>query len=405
MERLGLSNTYLFCDKLNAEYQLLNLGKNKTVSSNQQKYKPVEDVMKIRIIIGAIVCVLILIVVSFAQRNTEKQKDKIEALPLSVKVQTLQQEKFKKNLDVSGTIEGENEAVIISETNGKVTGLKANIGDWVTKGQVVVQVENELQKAAFLQAKAQVLAAQTNFEKAQADLKRVENLLEQKIATQSDFENARLGAQAAEAQLKGAEAGLMQVKKQYDDTSIKTPLSGKLADRYVEEAALITPGAMVAVVVNNKNMKLKSSVAENEVTLLTKNAATMLVVDAVPNKKFIGKVTSIAQKANNEHNYPIEIVVANDKEESLKSGMFGRATIEVASLDNAIVIPANAISTDAQKNHYVFVDKNGIAIRQNIELGLDNDGFVQVIKGLTIGDRLIIMGQQNLTNGTKIAVD
>jgi membrane fusion protein, multidrug efflux system len=360
--------------------------------------------MKIKVIIGIFLAVLIFIVVSFAQRNSVKEEIKSESMPISVKVQTIQAGRFEKSLSVSGTIEGENEAVVISETSGKVTAVKAQIGNWLNKGQAIVLIENDLQNAALLQAKSQELAAKTNYEKALADLKRFENLLDQKIATQSDLENARLGSQAAEAQLKGAEAGLIQAQKQFDNTAIKTPINGKLADRYVEEAAMINPGMPVAVMVNNRNMKLKSSVSENEVALLSKNAQAILTVDAVPDKQFSGKLTSIAQKTNNEHTYPVEVVVSNDKDESLKSGMFGRAIVKVAEFDNVIIIPVTAILTDANKIRHVFVNKNGIAQRVNIKVGLEYEGIVQVVNGLNIGDQLIIVGQGKLSDGTKITI-
>lgn len=361
--------------------------------------------MRTKIIVGMAITLMILIVVSFAQKSKDKETGKNEALSLSVKIQVVQEASIKKSLNVSGTLEGENEAVVISETSGKITAVKAKVGDWLTKGQLIVQVENDLQEAALLQAKAQVLAAQTSYEKAMADLKRFEDLFNQKITTQSDIENARLGAKAAEAQLKGAEAGLKQAQKQFDNTFIKAPLRGRLADRYVEEATMITPGTMIAVVVNSRNIKLKSSVAENEVTLIGNHAAATLSADAVPGKTFNGLVTSIAQKANNERTYPIEIIVENDKDELLKSGMFGRAIVEVAKAEKTIVIPSASVLTDEQKSHYVFVESAGLAKRVNIQLGLEQDGHLQVISGLAFGDRLVIAGQQNLTDGAKVTVE
>jgi RND family efflux transporter MFP subunit len=266
-----------------------------------------------------------------------------------------------------------------------------------------LQVENDLKYVALEQAKAQAMTAQTNYEKAQKDLKRYEDLFKEQIATQHDVENARLGARAAEAQLKGAEAALKLAQRQYDDAAIKAPLAGRLADRYVNEAAMVMPGDKIGVIVDGRNMKLRTSVAENEVALVKVGQTVEMIADALPGVKFSGKVFSVAQKANSERTYPVEILVQNDKSESLKSGMFGRATIQVASAANAIVVPSESVLSDAAQN-YVFVEENGVAKRLAVRLGLKQNNRVQIASGLAAGARLVVSGQQRLTDGAKVVV-
>jgi RND family efflux transporter MFP subunit len=343
--------------------------------------------------------------VAWSRWSSEKQSGKgIESLPLSVKIQVVAPAAISQSLVVSGTLVGENEATVVSETQGKVVAVKAQVGDWLAKGQTIVQVENDLKLVALEQAKAQLMAAQTNYDKAQKDLKRYDDLFAQQIATQNDIENVRLAARAAEAQLKGAEAALKLAQRHYDDTAIKSPLAGRLADRYVNEAAMVMPGDKIGVVVDSRNMKLRSSVAENEVSLVKAGQPVEIVADALAGVKFSGKVFSVAQKANSERTYPVEILVQNDKGESLKSGMFGRATIQVANADHAIVVPSAAVLSDAARNNYVFVEENGAAKRVEVKLGLQQDGKVQIASGLAAGARLVVSGQQRLAEGTKVSV-
>jgi RND family efflux transporter MFP subunit len=151
-------------------------------------------------------------------------------------------------------------------------------------------------------------------------------------------------------------------------------------------------------------MKLRTSVAENEVALVKAGQAVEVVADALPSVKFSGKVFSVAQKANSERTYPVEILVQNDQSESLKSGMFGRATIEVANATNAIVVPSEAVLSDAARNNYIFVEENGMAKRVEVKLGLQQDGKVQIASGLAVGARLVVSGQQRLADGAKVTV-
>jgi len=359
--------------------------------------------MKAKIIIAVILATTAVSFVAWSRWKTDKQTGgAAEGLPLSVKIQVTQPALIAQNLSVSGTLVGENEATVISETSGKIIAVKAQVGDWLGKNQTIVQVENDLKFVALEQAKAQLMTAQTNHEKTQKDLKRFEDLFKEQIATQHDVENARLAGRSAEAQLKGAEAALKLAQRQYDDAAIKAPLAGRLADRYVNDAAMVMAGDKIGVIVDARNMKLRTSVAENEVALVKAGQAVEVIVDALPGVKFSGKVFSVAQKANHERTYPVEILAQNDKTESLKSGMFGRATIQVANVTDAIVVPDEAVFSDAAQRHYVFIEENGIAKRVNVQLGLKQNDRVQIINGLAAGARLVVSGQQRLTDGAKV---
>jgi RND family efflux transporter MFP subunit len=277
------------------------------------------------------------------------------------------------------------------------------VGDWLKKGQTIVQVENDLKQVALEQAQAQLLAAKTNYEKSQKDAERHEQLLQQQITTQSMVETARLAVQSAEAQLKSAEAAVRLAQRHYDDTYIKAPLAGRLADRYVNEAAMVMPGDRIGVVVNSRNMKLKTSVAENEVASLRHGQTAEIWADALPAMKFTGQVISVAQKANHERTYPVEVLVQNDQTESLKSGMFGRAAVQVAHARNAIVVPRSAVLNEAA-GHFVFVEENGRVKRVNVKIGLQQNDYSEITHGLAPGARLVVSGQQRLSDGEKVSV-
>ena len=361
--------------------------------------------MKTKTILITIIITAAISVVAWSRWKTDKNPSAaVEGLPLSVKVQVVKPATIAQSLTVSGTLVGEHEAMVIAEAGGKITSVRAQVGDWVNKGQPIVQLENDLRHVALEQAKAQLMTAETNFEKAQKDLKRFEDLYKEQIATQNDIENARLGARAAEAQLKGAEAALKLAQRQYDDAAIKAPLAGRLADRYVDDAAMVMPGDKIGVVVDARQMKLRTSVAENEVALIKAGQNVDVIADALPNINFSGKVFSVAQKANHERTYPVEILVKNDQTESLRSGMFGRAAVQVASATDALVVPNEAVLSDGAHKNFVYVEENGVAKRVDVQLGLKQPQQVQIASGLSAGARVVVSGQQRLTAGANVVV-
>lgn len=354
-------------------------------------------------VIGLLVATVFISFVAWSRWISERPAAAPEARPIAVKTLSLSLGEMTQTLAVSGTLVGENEATVVSETNGTVLAVSAEVGEWLNKGETIVQVENELKLVALEQAKAQLLTAQTNHDKAVKDRERYEELFRQQITTQSVLENARLAERAAEAQLKSAEAALKLAQRQYDDSYIKAPLAGRLADRYVDEAAMVKPGDRIGVVVDARNMKLKTSVSESEVALLRAGQSATVAVDAMPGKTFSGKVISVAQKASGERTYPVEILVENDPAESLKSGMFGRGVIAVAHATGVLVVPRSAVLSDLS-GRYVYVAENGIARRVPVKLGMQEQEQVQIVSGLSAGAQLVVSGQQRLSEGAKIIV-
>lgn len=360
--------------------------------------------MKSKIVAGLLFATALISFAAWSRWSNDKSDKPAEALPLAVKIQVLAPAEIAQTLTVSGTLVGENEATVISETNGTVVAVRAQVGDWLKQGQTIVQIENDLKLVALEQAKAQLLTAQTNHDKAKKDLERYEELFKQQITTQSVIESARLAERAAEAQLKSAEAALKLAQRQYDDSFIKAPLAGRLADRYVNQAAMVMPGDKIGVIVDGRQMKLKTSVTESEIALLRSGQTAEVIADALPQQKFTGKVISVAQKANSERTYPVEILVPNDTQESLKSGMFGRAFVQVAKAEKALVVPSSSVLTDPSGS-YVFIEESGVAKRVPVQVGIQQNDQTQIVSGPEAGAKLVVSGQQRLSEGSKLIVE
>ena len=141
--------------------------------------------------------------------------------------------------------------MVISETIGKVTAVKADVGDHVNAGSVLVVVDDELKLAGFK-------AAEVNYEKAKKDLERYEALNKSKAVTDNEIEAARLGC-------KGAEAQYLVARRQYNDTRISSPIAGIVTSRLVDRGSMVQPGMPIANVVDISKLKVAVNVAEKDV--------------------------------------------------------------------------------------------------------------------------------------------
>jgi membrane fusion protein, multidrug efflux system len=308
---------------------------------------------------------------------------------VSVTVSKVGHGSVARKLEVTGILEGINETEIISETSGKITKINADVETYLTANSSVAEVENDLQEIA-------VEAARANSDKADADLKRVKNLFSQNAVSETQLENAQVGAKAALAQLTLAQ-------KNYDNTFLKTPIAGRLAQKFVVIGQMITPGTKVATVVDDSRMRLKVGIPENFVLSVKRDGEVQVKSDAVPYRMFSGKVKTIALKADPQtRTFQAEIELPNDHERSLKSGMFAKAEITIPKDSKPVVIPIAALIEASGSNPSVFVVKDSLVSLRYVVVGAKNDSLVEIVSGLGLNDLVVSFGQQNVRDGTKV---
>ena len=342
---------------------------------------------------GAIVAIAIIVALLFYNKHRmAKATTKGIQDVYYVTVDHAVKKNLSESLSIVGVINANNDVNVISETSGKVTQVFVKVGDYVSAGSVLVQVDDELKKAALMSAEA-------NYEKAKKDYERFQELYKQKSATDAQLDQAKLGAAMAEAQY-------IVAKRQYEDTKIKTPISGVVTARNVDVGSMVmgAPQAtLVANVVDISKLKVKLNVAEKDVFKLKVGDPISVTTDVYPGVTFKGKIETISAKADDAHTYPVELSVINDKNNPLKAGMF--AKVKFTSIENreAVVIPRESL-VGSVKNPQVFVVENGVAKLRNLIVGDEAGTNIQILQGLTEGETIVVSGQNNLVDGVTVEI-
>lgn len=309
-----------------------------------------------------------------------------------VSVEKVSKKDLSETLNLIGNIAANNDVNIISETAGKITAVFTKVGDYKQAGSVLFQVDDELKKAAFMSAEA-------NYEKARKDYERFQTLYQQKSVTDSQLDQAKLGAAMAEAQY-------IVAKRQLSDSQIKTPISGYVTARYVDLGAMVQGApqpTLVANIVDISRLKVKLNLAEKDAFITKVGDQVSVSVDVYPNVKFKGRIESISSKGDDAHTYPVEISINNESTHPLKAGMFAR--VEFTSLKNreTIVIPRESL-VGSVKEPQVFVVENGIAKLRSLTVGNQSGIYVQVLQGLMEGETIVVNGQNNLVDNLKVEI-
>jgi RND family efflux transporter MFP subunit len=336
-----------------------------------------------------------------AQPSPAMEEESKKAVP--VEVQMTKRENFTEKVKASGTVKAIYDVTVSSETSGKVTEILADVGDWVERGQTIVAVDDELKRLAFDQAKAQLLSAQSAYQKAKRDLERFEKLYQQKDISEYELENARLQEQTSKANRDLAQAASDMAKRQLEDAQIKSPVSGQVAFKYVELGELVSPGMPVATVVNINQIKIEIGLSEMDVVKVEKGQKVRIMADIYPHQEFWGKVSAVGMKADQQtRTFPIEIKASNP-EGKLKPGMVARIQIECKTLPDIVLVPQASVLYDSNQS-FVFVVNGDIAYKRVISLGSRQDDEFVVLKGLEDGENLVVEGQNLLEEGTKIEI-
>ena len=306
-----------------------------------------------------------------------------------VSTQTVGHEKISEDISLVGTITANNDVNIVAETQGKVTAIDTKVGDQKSAGSVLIQVDDELKKAALMSAEA-------NYDKTKKDYERFQTLYKQKATTDAQLDAAKLAYSSAEA-------NYIIAKRQYNDTKIKTPISGVVTARNVDVGTMVQPGMVVANVVDISKLKVNVNVAESDAFKLKVGDDVEVTTDVYPGVTFNGKVETISAKADEAHTYPVEIVIVNENKHPLKAGMFARVNFTTLVGKEAVVIPRAAL-VGSVKDPHVYVVKDGIAKERNVVLGVAAGTNVQVLNGLKVGETIVTNGQNNLTDGVKVEI-
>ncbi|NTW48694.1 MAG: efflux RND transporter periplasmic adaptor subunit [Chlorobiales bacterium] len=312
---------------------------------------------------------------------------KLSAYPVSVT--TVKKASLKQTLSLVGTIVANNDVAIISETQGRVTGINAEVGDWKEKGATLVQIDDELKLANFKTAKV-------NYEKSKKDYERYQSLHKDGAVSDAQLETARQSFEASEAQF-------IVARRQYTDTKITTPISGVVTSRPVNIGAMVQPGTAVANVVDISHLKVQLGVPEQDVFKLKAGDKVEVTTDVYPEAVFEGRIKTISAKSDNVHNYPVEIALDNDKKNPLKAGMFGRVSF-VSIVDRQSLIVPRDVLVGSVKSAQVFVVQNGVAKLRNITVGQQMGTSAEILNGLSEGETVVLSGQNNIRDNQAVAV-
>jgi RND family efflux transporter MFP subunit len=348
---------------------------------------------KTRLIIIAVVIVVLLVALMARNKVVQSSENRGEPINTAISVSTVTASKqpVDDRFSVVGTVNAYNDVVVLSEAQGRIVKVNAEIGDYKSAGSVLVEVDSELKEAAYK-------AATVTYEKAKRDLERSEALYKEHSISDTQVEQARWSYQSTEAQY-------IVARRQFNDTKITTPISGIVTARMVNVGTMVmgAPQATaVANVVDISRVKVKVSVAEKDLAKLKHGDLADVTTDLYSQEKFSGTILSIASKGDEAHTYPVEVLLNNPKQ-LLKAGMFVSVTFKATGSQPTLMLPRKALVGSAQ-NAQVYVIQDNIARLRPVTAGRQTGTEIEITSGISEGEVVVVDGQNNLSDNLQVVV-
>ena len=316
-----------------------------------------------------------------------------EKSPVVVKISTMQPNTFKRFIDLQGRVEADDIVNVSSEIGGRIISLTVKEGQAVRKGQLIAVTDMST-------LENQIAEINNNLDMAKTVFERQERLWKQNIGSEIQYLQAKTNKE-------GIEKSLETLKSQIKKKNVYAPISGIVDKEFMKQGETTSPGMPIVQILNTSKIKVVADAQEHflkSISIGDMVEVTFPALGQTVNKK-ISMIGRTIDPANRTFKFEIE---TNSMNGQLKPNLLAEVKINDYSMEDAIVIPLDAIQEEVsgKKFVYLMVKKEGEnrAQKSYIELGESKVGETIISSGLNAGDNLIVAGGKNLSNGDLVTI-
>jgi membrane fusion protein (multidrug efflux system) len=339
----------------------------------------------------------------------------------------------------TGTLMAEEQADVAAETAGRIVSSPVERGQPVAAGAELVRISSAETDAQLKEAEAnaaqiearlgitpgtpfdvnavpEVQNAKASFELTQSEFNRIKSLLDQRVVSQSEYDQRRTQMEAARQvyesskngaaqqfqSLQAARARVALARKAQADTVVRAPFAGVVAERLVTAGDYVTKGMKVAIVVRVNPLRIHLTIPEQFVSAIATGQPVSFEVDAYPGRQFEGRVKYVSPALQaDQRALTVEAMVPNANA-VLKPGLFATARIEQPARTPGVLVPAAAVQTAAGTSRIYVV--NGDHVDERIVTTGETVGdLVEIVRGLKAGERVATKNAAQLADGIKVS--
>jgi membrane fusion protein (multidrug efflux system) len=352
--------------------------------------------MKTKYIVYTILVILLAVFVAYRMNKNKAQKAGAgagrgpggPASTLTVNGIVTKAESFSNSLSIAGTIEANEQVDIRSEVSGLVTDILFNEGSTVSKGKVLLKIND-------LELQAQLSQALTKQKLAQETEYRAGKLLEKEAISKEEYD-------VALSELRSLQSQTQLIRAQLAKTLIRAPFSGKIGLRTISAGEYITPSSNIARLVSTNPVKILFSIPEKYAGTIKLDTKISFTVAGSKNT-YTGTVYAIEPGIDMSTRTLQLKARASNSNGDLLPGSFAKIDLPLSNINDAILIPTESIIPVLQGKK-VYISSNGKAKEVKVETGARTEKSVLILSGLSIGDTVLTTGIMSLKDALPVKV-
>ncbi len=321
----------------------------------------------------------------------------------NVKVWPVEKRSVQPYLDSIGSLYPDEEVTVSSEADGMLRAVYVDEGTPVSRGTVLAKVDDTDYRLNVSTAEALVKQAEAGLLNLKVEHRRKEALYKEELVTLQQFDDISTRLAVETQELQRAQVALSLARQRLHKTTVCSPIQGIVKLKMVSAGDFVRTSMPVMTIVRINPLKLSFSVTEKDVGLLKVGQDIVFTVDTFPGREFKGTLKVIYPSLDERtRTLRAEALVENPTLE-LKPGFFARVKVYTSSPREAVVVPATSLLYEGTKVK-AFLQEGDRARERSLRIGSKYGEMVEVLEGLTGGEKLIVVGQNNLADGMKIHV-
>ena len=302
-----------------------------------------------------------------------------------------------------GTAEAIAKSTIASEVSGIVKYFPVKEGNYIKKGDLLVELKSTDLKLTLKGAVAAREKSIANFEKAKKELARVTRLKEANSVAERKYDEALYNYRALSQELVQNNAKIEQLEYEIAQKKVLAPFSGFIAGERTQVGQWVSAGGAVVTLIDLSKICITVDVPERYTVILPSKGRVTVNVKSIPGKPLSGRIYAILPQGNSKsRTFPVRINLANPGFK-IKSGMEVLVTFDLARTRNALLVPKDSIVTSGE-DKMVFSVTHGKAVPVRVKVTGYFDGNVAVEGNLKPGDMVVIRGNERLRPGQAVEV-
>lgn len=336
---------------------------------------------------------------SCKKKEAEVPKERI----INVRTWVVEKKPLRPFIETVGTLKPYEEVIVSSELDGIVHNVAAENGMRVARGMALARINDTDFRLEVERAAAALRQAEATFANTKQEYMRKEPLFREGLVTKQQFDDISARLVLAEGDVERSRVALSLAKERLAKTTVYSPISGWVKEKRVTRGDYMRNGTPLFSLIQTDQLKLVFPVSEKDVASLKTGQDVIFKVDAFPNREFKGKLTTIYPSLEEKsRTLQVEAVIPNSAG-ALKPGFFARVTIYTGSVRDTVVVPTTSLIYENATTK-VFLINDGIAKEKYVKAGLKYGDFMEILEGLQGGEQLVVIGQNNLTEGVKVYV-